>query len=47
VTDPEPARRRVFHIALPEHWRAARHAPPYTMSWRHGTLAEVGFVHLL
>ena len=36
---------RVFHVALPDDWRAAQHAGEYTMSTRGRTLAEEGFIH--
>jgi len=35
----------IFHIALAEHWEAAKAAGQYTESTRGRTLAEEGFIH--
>lgn len=37
---------RLFHLALPQDWAAARATGSYEMSTRGMTLAEVGFIHL-
>jgi glutathione S-transferase len=36
---------RIFHIALPDDWKAARQAGEYTVSTRGRSLAEEGFIH--
>jgi uncharacterized protein (DUF952 family) len=36
---------RLFHVALPDDWAAARRAGAYTVSTRGATLAEVGYLH--
>lgn len=35
----------IFHLALPDDWRAADGGTPYTVSTRGLDLAEVGFIH--
>jgi glutathione S-transferase len=36
---------RIFHIAVPDDWAAARRAGEYTMSTRGRSLSEEGFIH--
>ncbi len=36
---------RIFHLALPDEWRAAVAAGEYRVSTRGATLEEVGFIH--
>ena len=35
----------ILHIALPDHWAAARRSGEYRMSTRDRTVADEGFVH--